>query len=521
MNYFYFLLVVPFIGMAQAPVIEWQRSLGGSANDFANSVQQTGDGGYIVAGYTSSNDGDVSGNHGGDDAWVVKLNSTGGVAWTKTLGGSGNDIATYVQQTADAGYIIAGTTASNDGDVSGNHGNEDAWVVKLDSAGTIQWQRTLGGNNNDAAASIRQMADGGYIAGCYAISENNGDVMMSHGAADYWLVKLSSAGTIEWSLCLGGQSYEFAHAAQQTADGGYLIGGNTLSIDGDVTGNHGNMDYWVVKLDSMIEMQWQKTLGGTGTDILASVIQTTDGGYIAAGHVYSQDGDIVGSGFHGVYFNDYWLVKLSSAGAVQWKKALGGSGNDLAQSVQQTADGGYVVFGFTTSNDGDVSGNNGYVDYWIAKLDSAGVIQWQKALGGTNQEGYNGITQQVDGAHSVQQTTDLGYIVAGYSKSNDGDVSGNHGNFDYWVVKLGYNPTGTEELLSGSVRVYPNPASEDVFVHTGTNSNLLQVSLYDLFGQLVRSTKENSISVSGLPRGLYFLQIKTGKGDVSKKILVK
>lgn len=519
MKYFYFLLF-PFLGMAQAPTIEWQKSLGGSGNDYANSVQQTVDGGYIVAGYTSSNDGDVSGNHGGDDVWVVKLSSTGSINWSKTLGGSGNDVATYVQQTADGGYIIAGNTTSNDGDVSGNHGNSDAWVVKLDNAGNIQWQKTLGGNNNDVANSVQQLADGGYILGCTTVSEDNGDVIMTHGAGEGWVVKLSSAGVIEWSLCLGGQSWDFTRQVQQTADGGFVMGGYTFSNDGDVSGNHGNVDYWVVKLDNIMERQWKKTLGGTGTDILASVIPTTDGGYITAGHVYSQDGDIAGTGFHGPYLNDYWVVKLDSTGAIQWKKALGGSGNDLAQSIQQTADGGYVVFGYTTSNDGDVTGNNGYVDYWIAKLNSVGDIQWQKAFGGTNQEGYNNIPNEVDGAHSIQQTTDSGYIFAGYSKSNDGNASGNHGNFDYWVVKLGYS-LSTEDFLSESIDVYPNPASEQVFVHTGADSHLKQLSLYDLPGQLLHTTKENSISVSGLPKGTYLLQIKTDKGDVTKKISVK
>jgi len=448
--------------MAQAPIIQWQKSLGGSGNDYANSVQQTADGGYIVAGYTSSNDGDVSGNHGGDDIWVVKLTATGTVAWSRTLGGSGID----------------------------------------------------------AATSVRQMADGGYIVGCYTLSENSGDIIGNRGGADYWIVKLTSTGNIDWSRCLGGQSSEYMRAVQLTADGGYVMGGYTSSIDGDVSGNHGNVDYWVVKLDNIQEIQWKKTYGGTGTDILTSIVQTTDGGYIVAGHVYSQDGDIVGSGFHGPYFNDYWVVKLSSTGAIQWKKALGGYGNDHAQSVQQTADGGYIVFGFITSNDGDVSGNNGYMNYWIVKLSSQGVIQWQKALGGSGQEGFNAIPDAVDGAHSIQQTTDLGYVLAGYSKSNDGDVSGNHGGFDYWVVKLA-NPLSTDDFLSKSVSVYPNPASERVFVHTGTDSNLVQLSLYGLLGQLLRTTKENSISVSELPKGVYFLQVKTDKGEVTKKIVVE
>lgn len=519
MKYFYFLFF-PFLCVAQAPVIEWQKSLGGSGNDYANSVQQTADGGYIVAGYTSSNDGDVSGNHGGDDIWVVKLSAAGNIAWSKTFGGSANEVASYVQQTADLGYVIAGTTFSNDGDVTRNQGNSDAWVIKLDASGAMQWQKTFGGLHIDAATSVQQMPDGGYIVGCYTLSENTGDIIGNKGGTEYLVVKLTSTGSIEWSLCLGGQSFDYARTVQQTADGGYVVGGYTSSIDGDVSGNHGNIDYWVVKLSNIQEIQWQKTLGGTGSDILTSVVQTTDGGYIVAGHTYSQDGDITGSGFHGPFFDDYWVVKLSSTGAIQWKRALGGYGNDLAQSVQQTADGGYVVFGYTTSNDGDISGNNGYMNYWVVKLSSTGTIQWQKALGGSGQEGFNAIPYAADGAHSIQQTTDLGYIVAGYSKSNDGDVSGNHGGFDYWVVKLA-PALGTDDFLPESVSVYPNPASERVFVRMDTDSQLSELSLYGLLGQRLQTTKENSISVSGLPKGVYFLQVKTDKGEVTKKIMVE
>lgn len=456
-------IIQAFSATAQAPVIQWQKSLGGTGNDYANSVHQTSDGGYIVAGYTSSNDGDVSGNHGGTDVWVVKLDNAGNIQWQKALGGSGDDVANYVQQTMDGGYIIAGKTYSNDGDVTGNHGNADAWAVKLDNAGNIQWQKTLGGTNNDGANSVEQLADGSYILGCFAISENTGDIIGSHGAAECWVVSLSSTGSIQWSLCLGGQSYEYARQVKQTADGGFVMGGFTSSIDGDVSGNHGNVDYFVVKLDNIQEKQWKKVFGGTGTDILTSVIQTTDGGYIAAGHVFSQDGDIVGSGFHGTFFNDYWVIKLDTAGTIQWKKALGGSGNDWAQSIQQTVDGGYIIFGFTTSNDGDVSGNNGYLDHWMVKLNSSGTVEWQKALGGTGQEGNNLIEFQADGAHSIQQTADTGYIVAGYSKSNDGDVSGNHGNFDYWVVKLGYC-TLPQPAFSNT-----NSGNTWNFNYTGTN----------------------------------------------------
>jgi len=507
------LLLFPVWGFAQTPSIEWQKSVGGSGKDYANSVRQTADGGYIVAGYTNSTDGDVVGNHGGDDVWMVKFSSSGIVEWTKALGGTGNDAATYVQQTADHGYVIAGYSSSNDGDVSGNHGGDDAWVVKLDSVGNLQWQKSLGGNNNDAATAIQQLADGGYIVGCYAISENNGDVFMSHGAAEYWIDKLSCIGNIEWNLCLGGQSYEFAHDIHQTADGGFIVGGNTFSIDGNVTGNNGNMDYWVVKIDTLQQLEWQKTLGGTGTDLLASVVQTNDGGYITAGHVYSQDGDVAGSGFHGPFMNDFWVVKLNNTGAIQWKIALGGSGNDFAQSIQQTADGGYIVFGFTFSNDGNVSGNHGYYDYWMVKLNSQGNIEWQKTFGGTDQDGYNTITQQVDGAHSIQQTTDLGYVFAGYAKSSDGDATLNHGDFDYWVVKVGFS-TGLNQALFDNVNVYPNPAHDHINIK-GLFAKQ-EYSLYNLDGRKVRegivSESENSISIRSLCPGLYILRI--GKSNL-------
>jgi hypothetical protein len=514
------LLLFPVWGFAQTPSIEWQKSVGGSGNDYANSITQTSDGGYVVAGYTNSVDGDVVGNHGGDDVWVVKLSSSGVVEWSKALGGTGNEVATYVIQSADGGYVIAGSSTSNDGDISGNHGHEDAWVAKLDNTGNLQWQKSFGGNNTDAATAIQQLADGGYIVGCYAISENNGDVAIGHGAAEYWIVKLSSIGNIEWNLCLGGQSYEFAHDIHQTADGGFIVGGNTFSIDGNVTGNNGNMDYWVVKLDTIQQLEWQKALGGTGTDVLASVVQTNDGGYITAGHVYSQDGDVAGSGFHGPFMNDFWVVKLNSTGAIQWKIALGGSGNDFAQSIQQTADGGYIVFGFTFSNDGNVSGNHGYFDYWMVKLDSQGNIEWQKTFGGTDQDGYNFITQQVDGAHSIQQTSDLGYVFAGYAKSSDGDATLNHGDFDYWVVKVGFS-TGLNQALFDNINVYPNPSSNKVFVNAGSNINIKRLSLCNTIGQTLITTNENSIDVSKFTQGLYLIKIETDRGNVVKKILVK
>jgi hypothetical protein len=403
------------------PTIQWQKSFGGSGGDYAISIQQTIDGGYVVAGLSNSNDSDVSGNHGSNDYWVVKLNNTGTIEWQKSLGGTDVDEAASIQQTNDGGYIIAGSSNSIDGDVSGNHGNYDYWMVKLSSLGTIEWQKSLGGTYNDQAQSIQQTIDGGYIVAGYSYS-NDGDVSGNHGAHDYWVVKLNNTGTLDWQKSLGGTGSDQAASIQQTIDGGYIIAGRSTSNDFDVSGNHGGQDYWVVKLTNIGTIEWQKSLGGTDADFAFSVQQSADGGYIVAGYSYSNDGDV--SVNYGGY--DYWMVKLSSLGSLEWQISLGGWTEDGAHSIIQTNDGGYIIAGKSFSNYGIVSGNHGYSDYWVVKLTNLGSFDWQKSLGGTGYES----------ARSIQQTNDGGYIVSGYSKSNDGDVMGNHGDNDYWVVKL-------------------------------------------------------------------------------------
>jgi hypothetical protein len=388
----------------------------------ANSIQQTSDGGFIVSGYTGSNDGDVSGKYGATDYWIVKLNSSGDIEWQKCLGGIYDDFAYSIQQTNDGGFIVAGFKESNESDMSGNHGAIDALVVKLNSSGDIEWQKCLGGTNVDQAFSIQQTSDGGFIVAGGTWS-NDGDMSGNHGGSDYWVVKLNSSGDIEWQKCLGGTDYDGASSIQQTSDGGFIVTGGKVSNDGDVLVNHGDYDAWVVKLNSSGDIEWQKCLGGTNVDQAFSIQQTSDGGFIVAGGTWSNDGDM--SGNHGG--SDYWVVKLNSSGDIEWQKCLGGTDYDGASSIQQTSDGGFIVTGGKVSNDGDVLVNHGDYDAWVVKLNSSGNIEWQKCLGGTND----------DRANSIKQISDGGFIVAGSTESNNYDVSGNHGGYyDAWVVKL-------------------------------------------------------------------------------------
>jgi hypothetical protein len=431
----FFLFSNYFLNAQQAPAIQWQKSLGGTNDDRPFCTRKTSDAGYVVAGASFSNDGDVSGHHGTlnfADFWITKLSSTGSLDWQKSLGGTGDDWARSIQQTLDGGYIIAGYTTSSNGDVTGHHGDYDCWVVKLSADGSLAWQKTLGGTFEDRAYCIQQTSDSGYIIAAESLSDD-GDVTGHRGStynSDYWVVKLSGTGNIEWEKSLGGTWNDHAYSIQQTSDQGYIVCGISNSADGDVSGNHsiGNYDYWVVKLDSQGGIAWQKCLGGTQFENGQGIRQTTDGGYIVGGFSYSADGDV--TGHHGSTGNaDFWTVKLGSTGGIQWQKSLGGTGGDWAFAIEPTADGGYITVGVSNSTNGDASGNNDiYGNYWIVKISNTGMLQWQKSLGSPTLYG--------EEAYSIQQTSDNGYIIAGSASANGGDVTGNHGNADFWIVKL-------------------------------------------------------------------------------------
>jgi len=362
-----------FLFGQNAPGIEWEKSLGGSNQDEAWSVQEFNDGNFLIVGSGGSNDGDIWGEHGGGDYWVVRLNSNGDTVWTRCFGGSGFEQECKGQVTNDGGCVLVGLSLSNDGDVSGNHGSYDCWVIKLSSDGNLEWQKCLGGNEDDYGRSIVQTSDSGYIVASGAASDD-GDVSGNHGDFDYWIVKLNSNGDTLWARCYGGSGFDEPYSISQTADNGFIVAGRTTSNDGDVWGFHGYFDYWIVKLNSDGDTVWTKCLGGSEADEAFDIIQTSDGGFVVCGVSPSSDGDVYGN--HGQA--DYWLVKLNSNGDTVWTRCYGGSGYDQANSVQQTSDGGFILAGWTTSNDFDVSGFHGYDDYWIVKCDSAGSIEWSK-----------------------------------------------------------------------------------------------------------------------------------------------
>jgi len=444
----YKLLIFSVILVSLKPVsaqeIEWQIAIGGSSHDFMYSFNMTSDGGFICGGTSDSDiSGDKSENsRGGFDYWVVKLDSAGNVQWDKTIGGTGEEELKSIMQTSDGGYICGGSSTSGiSGDkTEASAGGNDYWIVKLDSGGNIQWQNTIGGNSEDRFCMIEQTSDGGFICGGWSYSGLSGDKSeISQGLNDYWIVKLDSMGNIQWQNTIGGTGYDILFAVKQTSDGGYICGGQSDSnISGDKTENRmGTHDYWVVKLDSNGNIQWQNTIGGNYDDRLQCLQQTTDGGFICGGY---SESDISGDKTEGsTTGGDYWVVKLDNNGNIQWQNTIGGNGGESVYSILQTADDGYLCGGFSSSG---ISGDKtevcqGYWDYWVLKLDSAGNLQWQNTIGGDN----------VDYLYTVQFTSDGSYALGGTSQSGiTGDKTVNSlGLSDFWIIKI----SGRYNLIQG------------------------------------------------------------------------
>ncbi len=492
-----FICFVSLTAFSQPLSIQWQNAFGGNLYDYAKEVIPTSDGGFISVGYSESEDGNVSFNHGGGDCWIIKSSAAGFVQWEKTYGGSNFDYGYSIQQTADGGYIVCGFTQSIDGDITSNHGDGDAWVIKIDAMGSIEWQKTFGGSFNDNAQSVQQTSDGGYII-CGYTESLNGDVTGNHGGGDCWVIKTDGLGVIQWTKALGGSSYDFAQDIKQTTDGGYIVCGGSTSNNGDITEQYGNGDYWIAKLDYSGALIWENSFGGTNYEVAQYIELTTDGGYIIAGYSMSNDGEVTGQHGNG----DNWIVKCDINGTLQWQKTLGSSGNDYAYCIKQLSTGNYILTGYSEMNDGDVTGNHGNYDCWVVQLDGAGIILQQKSFGGTG----------VDIGYSIKEASGGTLVIAGYSESNDGDLSGNHGGGDSWIFRMKLSSVGINETpLSPSITVAPTLSTGNFNFSGIENESTLEV--FDVAGKLVFQTKINSFSynldLSNNAKGVYIYKVNS------------
>jgi len=463
--------------------IEWNSTYGGKEDDYLTSIHELGNQKYLLGGYSASgvssdktepNRG--SANESGAltaDYWVVKVENRRGFVgtfkvWDKTIGGNGQDELLAVQPTSNENYVLGGSSNSGvSGDkTQASKGSWDYWIVDLNLNDTAPyWNWRYGGYLSDNFTTLIKTADGGYLAGGYTVSDGGGDIEFSENYLEldkqnYWIVKTDKNGNLEWNKLFGGLKDDYLNQVIQTQDGGYLLAGSSFSGNGSIKTqpSRGGRDYWVIKIDTLGNKQWDKRFGGTGNDELKKVIQLTSGEYVLAGYSNSPvSGDKTQASQGG---SDYWLVKLSKTGIKLWDKRYGGNQDDELESITITATNGFILGGTSSSGisgDKTQSGRGGQ-DFWLVRVDANGNKIWDKRFGGAGTDvlttvGWNRV-------ESAQTNLDGDYFVAGYSTSgSSGDKKqANKGGKDFWFLQIrsngtlyrekSYGGSGDEELRS-------------------------------------------------------------------------
>ena len=432
----YVLLHVSVFTHAQkpSPKIIAQKTIGGSLNETLYCTYATTDGGYILGGQTSSSNGDISGNRKGlSDALIIKTDALGNLQFQVNLGGSRDDIVTSIKETSDQGFIVLGYTFSVDSDFSTNHGGSDIFVIKLSKSGSIEWKKCFGGTLDEKSGEIIVSSEGGYLFTGNTKSFNGDLAGESPTGADGWIVKITNTGVISWHILPSGPFTDMCKTAKQLANKNYIVVGNI----GTVAGTNQREDIFTALIDPTGNTIGQMSMGGTRQDLASSVTTTPEGGFVVLGKTNSNNGTITKN--QGDF--DVWILKMDKNLNLEWQKTFGGSGTDGGTgtdtfgAIEATDDGGYIFTSSTNSKNGDIelppnawAGSQARV--WVVKLNCKKEVQWQKVLGGNG--GDFGIF--------VKQISDKGYFVSANANSNDGDVLGNKGGQDFWLINLASDP---------------------------------------------------------------------------------
>ena len=451
-------LVALFTEYAHAQV-RFARTYGGANEDRAFSVQQTTDGGYIVAGLTNSFVAS------GSDIFLIKTDASGNIQWAKTYGETDYYyLARFVQQTSDGGYIVAGYTYSF---AMGS----DIFLIKTDENGNLEWAKTYGGTDWEEVYSVQQTSDGGYIVAGYTYS-------FGADGRDIFLIKTDENGNLEWAKTYGGTNDEWAYSVRQTSGGGYIVAGYTYSFGA------GGRDIFLIKTDANGNLEWAKTYGGTDFDYAYSVQQTSGGGYIVAGYTESF---ATGGGI--------FLIKTDEFGNVQWSKTYGGN---RAYSVQQTSDGGYIVAGETHSF------GAGYYDIFLIKTDANGDIGSCSI--------FQDVTPTVN-TPSPTVTTPSPSVSSPSFTVNTLSLTVTPQTFAVSVLCF-LSISESCQIASGLITLYKGGIKV-------SKSGEFEVKVYNISGVMVKSIKGKDEVKIQLSRGVYFVEVISGGKVIREKVVVR
>lgn len=523
------LVTICNVTVVQSQDILWEKSYGGKYAEYLSDVIPTPDYGFILAGSSLSKKTGTKtdDNRGNLDYWIWKMDEKGEFNWQKTFGGSGLDMLQKIALTSDGGFILAGTsTSEKDFDkLEPSRGQDDFWIIKLNATGVEEWQKTIGGDAQEKLQSILKDKDGGYIlAGSSASGISGEKSEKSFGNLDYWIVKLDSKGSIVWQKTYGGMYLDELRSIELTNDGGLLIGGYSNSpISGNKTeDNLGDGDYWILKTDNVGNIEWQKTIGGDKDDQLAVVTQTYDKKFVIGGS--SNSGSSKSKSKGNQSGTDFWVLKLDESGEILWQETYNFGKVDILNSLIENEDHTLLLGGFAQ---GEIKENmaskaiktdvrekvkSGTDDYIVLKISEKGESLWDKTVGGDGE----------DILKKAVETRDGGYLLAGTSKGKASkDRNSVIGSNDFWLVKLKDKNKPKEERKP--VEAVPNPATDFTNIIIGYEYAKGTATLVDLAGHVLQQfpIKERTIPIDlqSYPEGVYIVNIKTDVQNSGVKII--
>ncbi len=562
--------------------ILWEKSFGGVHAEYLFDAQPTADYGFILAGSSlSDKSGNKEENNQGDlDYWVWKMDENGNLDWQKSFGGNGFDLLQSIKNTNDGGFILAGTSSSNPLPVIARNvangeaqvgakkdscrGVTDFWVIKLNAAGEEQWQRTLGGSGQDEVLTVFQTRDGGFMVGGssssspqpppkegeqategivertdlygnnnsningnekmgYAKPDLYGKSEKSRGNMDYWIVKLDKNGELQWQKTYGGEYADLLRSMEQTKDGGYILGGYSNSPQSGEKADDikGIGDYWILKIDAVGKIEWQQTYGGNGDNQLYAIHQTQDGGYIAGGNSNSTE-TLTAMGGRVSNGTDYWVIKMDENGGIVWSKTYDFGKVDILTSLVENKDHTYLVGGYSSSplapeggteNHKKVKVPEGINDYIALKIDDSGEVLWEQTVGSDGE----------DILKKMIETRDGGYLMAGTSSGKaSGDKKTAMGSNDFWVVKIKDKEKPLREKTT-SIEAIPNPTASFTNIIIGYEFEKGTATVVDIAGRVLQqfpiTSRTVPVDLSQYPDGVYIVNIKTKVQSDGVKII--
>ncbi len=463
--------IVSAPAIADAPDTLWTKTYGGTSGDYGESVQECASGGFIITGMT------YSFGTGSCDVYFIRTNANGDTLWTKTYGGTSSEWGSSVQECAGGDFIIVGETKSF------GTGNYDVYLIRTNADGDTLWTKTYGGTDYDYGYSVQECAGGGFIIAGETSS-------FGADSSDVYLIRTNTDGDTLWTKTYGGTGDDYGSSVQECAGGGFIIAGQTRSFGA------GSRDVYLIRTDANGAPLWTKTYGGTSDDYGSSVQECAGGGFIIAGITYS-----FGAGSFDIY-----LIRTDADGDTLWTRTYGGTSYDKGKSVQECADRGFIIAGYTTS-----FGAGGY-DVYLIKTDANGALLWTRTYGGTGD----------DYGYSVQECAGGGFIIAGKT------ISFGDGSMDVYLIRI--SETGVEEetgnrhkAIGISLEVYPNPSFGNALIKYGVTEKAdISLGLYDISGRLVKTLYsgtqekgEHKVNVGAYhdtPTGIYFIRLETHTG---------